>query len=306
MYTPLNYSKLNIVESSYIPSMVKNRNNRVYDYWCRSLYQRAISTLIINVPDRWQGNVKDFLYYCLYRYGFVAVFKHEKVGTVFNPCNISGFDFYYQPTDALIANPALPTRLELKIGTDCQLLRLTPDYLGIFDVIGYYAEKLAILDNAINISIINNKFSYILAGKTKAVTEALKKMMDKINRGEPAVFLDKTLVDDPQSKDTPFQFMERKNLKESYLTSDQLADMQTIINAFDAEIGIPTVPYHKKERMVTAEAESRNIDAMSRSLVWYESLNNSMQKVNAMFPDLKLSVEMRYPVLEESEVSDNE
>jgi len=306
MYTPLNYSKLNIVESSYIPSMVKSRNNRVYDYWSRALYLRAISPIIINVPPKWQGNVKDFLYYCLYRYGYVAVFKHEELGIVFNPANLYGFDFYYQPTNAIITNPKFKESLDLKIGTECEIIKINPDFLGVFDIIGYYAEKLATLDNAINISIINNKFSYILAGKTKAVTEALKKMMDKINRGEPAVFLDKTLTDDPQSKDTPFQFMERKNLKESYLTTDQLADMQTLLNAFDAEIGIPTVPYHKKERMGTAEAESRNIDAVSRSLVSYDALKNSMDIVNAMFPELKLSVELRYPVLDEMEVLNNE
>lgn len=301
MYLPLNYKQLNIAESTYIPSMVKSMNNLVYDYWVRALFQRACSTLIINVPDKWDGSIRDFLYWCLFRYGFVAVFKTDELGTVFNPCNINGFNFYYQPTNVLIANPRLQSSLDLKIGEECELIKLTPDYRGIFDVINYYAEKLAVLDNAINLSIINNKFSYILAGKTKAVAEALKKMFDKINRGEPAVFLDSKLTDDPITKDSPFQFIERESLKNNYITTDQLADMQTILNNFDAEIGIPTIPYHKKERLVTAEAESRNIDSVSRSLVWFDTITNSLKDVNKMFPDLNLSAELRYNVMDDKE-----
>ena len=300
MYIPLNYEHLNIVESTYIPSMVKGRNNYVFSYWQRALYQRACSTLIIDVPDSWVGSVRDFLYWCLFRFGFVAVFQTDDLGTVFNPGNPYGFNFYYQPTNVLIANPALQSSLDLEIGKDCELIKLCPDYRGIFDIINYYAEKFAILDNAINLSIINNKFSYILAGKTKAVVEALKKMFDKINRGEPAVFLDGKLTNDPANKgDSPFQFIEReKSLKESYLTTDQLADLQTILNNFDAEIGIPSVPYHKKERMVVAEAQSRSVDAVSRSVVWYDTLKNSLKDVNRMFPELNLDVRLRYDIME--------
>lgn len=293
-YLPLNYDKLNKIENSYIPSMVKNRNNLVYAFWERSLFQRACSTLIINVPETWKGNIKDFLYYCLFRFGFISVFETPEFGKVFNPCTLKGMDFYYQPTDCIISNPALEEDLELKIGEKCELLKLTPDYMGIWDIIGYYAEKMAILDNAINLSIINNKFAYLLGAKTKAVAEALKKIFDKVNRGEPAVFYDTKIQDDPATKTEPFQYIERKSLKENYITDLQLRDMQTLLNNFDAEVGIPTIPYQKKERMVTSEAESREIDSTSRSVIWYDTLKNSMTEVNAMFPDLKLSVELRY------------
>lgn len=293
-YLPLNYNKLNKIENSYIPSMVKNRNNLVYAFWERSLFQRACSTIILNVPDSWKGNVKDFLYWCLFRYGYVSVFNTDELGTVFNPCTLKGFDFYYQPVESIISNPALNEDLTLKIGEKCELLKLTPDYMGIWDIIGYYAEKMAILDNAINLSIINNKFAYLLGAKTKAVAEALKKIFDKVNRGEPAVFYDTKIQDDPATKTEPFQYIERKSLKENYITDLQLKDMQTLLNNFDAEVGIPTIPYQKKERMVTSEAESRQIDSTSRSVIWYDTLRNSIEEVNAMFPDLKLSVELRY------------
>ena len=191
----MNYEQLNMVDSSYIPSMVKTMNNKVFDFWVRSLFQRACSTIIINEPEQWNGQIRDFLYYCLFRFGFVAVFDRDEVGTVFQPCTLYGYNFYYQPTNALIVNPTLSQDLDLKIGEECQILKLTPDYLGIWDIITYYAEKLATLDSAINMSIINNKFAWIVGAKNKAAAEALKKLFDKINRGEPAVFFDKKLQD---------------------------------------------------------------------------------------------------------------
>lgn len=298
-YYPLNYEKLNIAAGTYNPSMIKSYNNKTFAFWERSLFQRAISVLGFNLPEEWQGNVKDFFVYCLFRFGFVAVSENAKLGKFFQPCTLSGYNFYYQPTKVIITNPLYSD--ELEIGKDCELIKLTPDYIGIWDVISYYAEKLSVLDNAINMSLINNKFAFILGARNKAAGEALKKVLDKVNNGEPAVIYDMKLLNDPTDKAEPWQFLERKDLKASYLTTEQLADFQTILNNFDAEIGIPTVPYHKKERMVESEAESRIIDSTSRSRIWFETLTSSIAKVNAMY-NLDISVELRYK--QESEGSD--
>ena len=123
----------------------------------------------------------------------------------------------------------------------------------------------------------------MVGARNKAAAETLKKMFDQINSGQPAVFFDKNLMNDPRDKAEPWQFLERQNLKQSYITTDLLADFQTILNNFDTEIGIPVIPYQKKERMVAAEAESRVLDGTSRSSVWLETLNNSAVLVNEMF-----------------------
>lgn len=290
-YLPLNYNQINVAAGSYNPSNVKSFNNKTYEFWERSLFQRACSVLTFKLPKEWQGSVRDFFYYCLFKYGYVSVFETDKLGKVFQPCSLYGFDFFYQPTEAIISNPLYNDRL--KIGEECELIKLTPDYKGVWDIISYYAEKLSLLDNAINMSLINNKFAFLIGARNKTAGEALKKMLDKVNRGEPAVIYDMKLLNDPQDKAEPWQFLERKNLKESYLTSDQLMDFQTILNNFDTEIGIPVLPYQKKERMVTSEAESKIIDATSRSVVWFDSLTSSLEKVNDMF-NLGLDVSLRY------------
>lgn len=300
MYFPFNYDSINAVEGSYIPSMVKN-NSYSFTYWQRSLFQRACSTLDFTLPDVWTGKVRDFFYYCMFRFGFVAIFKRFEYGQVFSPCTISGRDFYYQPTDVIVTNPSIKESLKLQIGTDCELLKLTPDYLGIFDIINYYAEKLATLDGAINMSLINNKLAYIVAARNKTAAEALKKIMDKVNAGEPTVVYDKKLLlpDDENDEASPFQTWERTDLKASYITTEQLQDFQTILNNFDTEIGIPVLPYAKKERMVTSEAESRIIDSTSRCRVWLQTIRSSIDEVKQLYPDINLDVKALFEEIKE-------
>ena len=306
MYIPMNYEKLNNINSLYIPSNVK-LNSQIFNFWERSLFQRAMSIIDIDVPEEWRGSVKDFLYYCLFRFGSVAVFYRPETGISFNPGNLYGYDFYYQPTNYLIANPTLNESLDLKIHVDTEIIKLTPDYCGIWDIISYYAEKLSMLDSAINMSIINSKLAWIIGARNKSFAQTVKKIFDKINRGDPLVVYDAKMQDDPQTKKEPWQFLERTSIKNSYITSDLLTDFQTVLNDFDNQIGIPTVPYQKKERMVTYEAESRMMDGTSRAVVWKKTLDESFELVNAMF-GLDLSCELRFDPedIKEQEVSGNE
>ena len=308
MYIPMNYEKLNNINSLYIPSNVKYMNSQVFNFWQRALYQRAISVIDIKVPEEWNGSIKDFLYYCLFRFGSVAVFERPETGIAFNPGTLKGYNFYYQPTNYLIANPMLERSLDLEIGTDCEIIKLTPDYMGIWDIIIYYAEKLSLLDSAINMSIQTNKLGWILGARNKSIAQTIKKIFDKIQRGDPLVVYDAKMQDDPQTKKEPWQFLERTNIKNSYITTDQLQDFQTILNNFDCEVGIPTIPYQKKERMVTSEADSRIIDSTSRSIIWKNTLDESFKLVNKHY-GLDLSCELRFydqDATEDKEVPDNE
>lgn len=72
------------------------------------------------------------------------------------------------------------------------------------------------------------------------------------------------------------------------MTDKILTDMQTIVNNFDREIGIPSLPYQKKERMVTSEADSTIIDSQSRILTWFETLKSSIENVKNYFQNLNV------------------
>ena len=304
-YMPLNYEKINNIEGHLQPSMLKYANSVTYAYWQRSLYQRAISTIkFTGLPETWEASVKDFFYWCVFSYGYVGIFNSDKFGLSFQPGGLYGWDFYYQPTEFIVANPKL--RKRFKIHKECEILKLTPDYRGIWDIICYYAMLLSQLDSGINSSIINNKFAYLLAAKNKGAAETLKKIFDRIAQGDPAVVFDASLLpQDPESKDDPLTFIERSNLKQSYLTTDQLMDRDTLLADFDAEIGIRSLPYNKKERLVTAEAESREQDSTARLMVWKATLDSSLLLVNDMF-DTDIKAELAYDKEGENNVSEQD
>ena len=292
-YIPLNYNQINNIEGHLQPSMLKYCNSVTFAYWQRSLFQRAISTIDFKgLPENWEGSVRDFFYWCIFAYGYVGVFDSDEFGLSFQPGCLYGFDFYYQPTEFIVANPKLSKRF--KIHEQTEIIKLTPDYRGIWDIISYYAMLLSALDSGITMSIVNNKFAFLMGAKNKAAAEALKKIFDKIASGEPAVVFDNNLLPlDPQSKEEPWSFLDRPNLKQSYLTTDQLMDRQTLLSAFDAEIGIKSLPYNKKERLVTAEAESREQDSTARLMVWKNTLDSSLKLVNNMF-NTNITAELNY------------
>ena len=238
------------------------------------------------------------------RFGFVSIQdltgkgkRGDELGVCFSPVNLTGINFYFQRTLAVLSNPTLDESFTLEIGKDCALVCMTPDKMGIWDVIERYALLLSNLDNAINMSIINSKIPFILGGKTKAAIQTLKKIMDKVNSGQPAVFYDSRIQDDAQSKDTPFQFLKLlENPKQNYLTTDQLMDLHTILSDFDSEVGIPTIPYQKKERETSFESQSKLADGQARSLVWERTINDSIKEVKKLYPDLQLSFKLRWEV----------
>ena len=243
---PMFYPQLNMLAGTHIPSSYHTKNTLAFDFWTRAFYERLINGLKINVP--WDGDVKDFFNYCLYGNGFVCIFKTDEYGLSFQPCNVSGYDFYYRPTQAIVTNPVF--QKTFKIGEDCEILKLTPDYLGCFDIIYYYAEKMAELDCALKISISNEKNPKIYGASSKAKAETLKKIMDKVNQGNAVQIYDNRLFKSSDNEDEPLTLF-GNDARDNYMTDKILNDMFTIISRFDTEIGIPTIPYQKKERMVT-------------------------------------------------------
>lgn len=283
MYTPRNYSQINLAAGINLPSTAKNRNNRSYNYWMRSLFERVWSVLDFNFPDEWSVDRCNLAKYCILRFGYVMITNTNQYGLIAQPVELSGYNIDYAFTDAILTNPAMPRSTTFKIGIDCEIVRLTPTYEGVWDIIDYYAGKLSNLDNSIDLAIKNSKFAWMLGAKNKSTAQALKKMLDLINQGESAVVYDKAIENDVNSADTPFQFMPFADLKNNYILTDLLQDFNTILHNFDTEIGINNVPFEKKERLVTAEAESNESDAKARLNVWLESLNECFKRVNAMY-----------------------
>lgn len=282
MYKPYGAEQYAFWSNTYQPSTSKSFRNSAFIFWERALFQRAASVNEIILPEEWNGNIYDFFKYVLYRGGYLVVFNNDKYGTIFQPCTLSGYNLYYQPTEVLVSNPALSNVGQLTIGENCELLKLTPDYIGIWDIITYYAEKLALLDGSLNMTFINSKIAYVVGAKNKSAAQALKSIMDKVSEGQATVVYDKTIECETDGKE-PWTVFDRRSVKESYIGEELLRDFSTIMDSFDREIGIPTLPQEKKERMVVDEAKGKILDSISRASMWEECFNESAKRVNDMF-----------------------
>ena len=309
MYRPYFAEAINKFDAYHRPSTVKARNNKTYEYWERALFERALFSIEFDKwPSEWGGRIKDFITYILFRNGFGAVIKHPALGILFQPCSVSGYDVYYQPTEALIANPKFTgkDKKRYEIGKDAAILQLTPDYMGIWDIIDRFACELSSMDNALDMSMINNKIAWMFGAKTKGAASALRKAFDQIQEGEPLVVFDQRIADDTTTKTEPFQHVDF-NVKGNYITTDLLADMCSILRNFDAEIGIPTLPYEKKERMTRFEAQSKQSDGIARACLWRDTLQRSFDEFNELFGfDVKVKYNYEYMLDTESDdITDN-
>lgn len=292
MYYPLNYNKVTWVRGHYSPANVKSFNNVTYSYWERDLYQKFISVFDFTIPDEWNGSTRDFFMWCLVRFGYVIVSKNDEFGYFFQPASPKGYNLYYQPTQMVVGNPIL--HKTFTIGEDCEVLKVTPDYWGLWDIISYYAEKLSTLDVSINTNIINSKFAFVAGARNKADAEALKTVADRINKGETGVIVDKALkpVNPIDGKEEPFFVTTFQDVKGNYILDGLLRERQSILNDFYNTISITTLPYEKAERFVSSEAESKTAESMARMRTIKETIDSSIVNIKKLYPDIKLDFEL--------------
>lgn len=286
MNLPFYYDYKNARNSTVNPSTVHVRDTGLQRYFARYLLQKTISVFKWDMPKTWSRN---YLLYTLYCWGYVAVINTDKFGVIPQQCTLGGFDVFYQPKFATVANPLLRGILNPVIGKQCELLRLQPDYGGVMDIVNFYADMLALSAETASTNLLNSKLAYVFASDGKAGAESFKKLYDQIASGEPAAYIDKNLYRDDG---TPTWNFFNQNLKETYIAGDILNDMRLWEMKFDNEIGIPTTNTTKKERLITDEANSAIEESRTKAQLWLDELQESCRKINNMF-GIRLWVDWR-------------
>lgn len=287
-YIPANYSEINRYQGSYKPSTMLCTNNAEVDFYERSLYERVESNLVFTMPKEWD---EAYFKYVLMGVGYIAIVNTEKYGVIPQWCSLTGIGLFLQPTHVNIHNQYVNIN-SAQIGKDCALIKFTHDYTGIWDIIHHYAEKLAIASTSVDMNMFNSRLAYIIGAKNKANAETIKKAIDNINAGNPNVVIN-TKLSCGESPDSPLWEEYSRDVKQSYIATDILNDMQTIMNDFDSEIGIPNANINKKERLITDEVNSNNAETMSRILTWIDSMKPGLEMANKLY-GLNLSVRTRW------------
>lgn len=284
---PVEYDYVNLFNSRFSPSTIHAHNTGLARYFQRYLLQKALSVFKWNnLPKEWST---DYFLYTLYCRGYIAIIETDKFGVIPQGGALYGYDVFYQPTNIIISNPLLRGIIQPRIGTECAVIKLQPDFGGILDIVSYYADMMAICAEAVAVNVMNSKLSYVFSAKNKPQAESYKKMFDGVASGELAVVIDKNLFDE---EGKPCWQPFNQNVKESYIAADILTDMRKIEAMFDTDIGIPSANTDKKERLITDEVNANNVETASKCEVWLETIKKGLDVANKLF-GLSLSVDWR-------------
>ena len=291
---PVYYEYNNLYNGMIDPSTV-HTDSTLKGYFMKYLLERVFSVYEFEgLDENWN---KSYFLYTLFCLGFVCFFKTDKYGVIPQHCTLSGRGLYYQPTTCIISNPLLDKAYQLRIGRECELVKLQPNYSGVMDIISYYSDMLALSSEAITSNLVNSKMAYVFMVNNKQEAESFKKLFDELNANNPSVYADKKLFNEDG---TPNWLMFNQNLKQTYITDDLLVDMNKWLDMFNTEIGIPNANTEKKERLLTDEVNANNVDTISKASVWLESIQEGLDKVNAMF-NTNISVRFRFDLKDTAE-----
>lgn len=279
------YTLSNLYTAGQQPNTIHVSDTGLSYMFRKQLFEKAISVFDFSMPDNWD---KDYFRYSLFMFGNVTIFDSGVFGVIPQYGALSGYNVFYMPDEALVANPLLPAINRLKIGRDCEVIKLRPDYSGIMDIVGYYADQMALITETFTCDIQNSKLSYIFMATNEAQAQAYKKMYDSIYKGEPNVVIDKKLLG-PDGEPQWQSF--NQQLKNTYIGDLLIDALNAVEDRFCTLIGIDNANTDKRERLISSEVEANKAETKALSTLWLDTMQKGIRKANEMF-SLDLSVKL--------------
>ena len=198
------------------------------NYWERSLFQRMRTLFKIDgLPEGKAGQAiidKDAFLYGLFMRGYLVCFNTRQYGITFQPGTPTGYGLQGQPTGVQVATPYFNFSRPLTIGVECEVLKLTPDYTGIWDIVQKYARELQLVEIAIRQSSINARMAYILAASNDKQKASLESLMEKVANGSPYMIYNEGLKQNKLqtgAPELPWAQWDR-DLKKNFILSSSL------------------------------------------------------------------------------------
>ena len=286
---PMGYNMLNLINAAVSPSCVHSTNTMVFHFFVKYLLQRLISVFKFEgLPDEWAPN---YFNYVLFGIGYIAVFNTDRYGVIPQECTIGDrVTLFRQPSIALVTNPVFDRTYQLKIGEQCEVIKMQPDWGSGLDIVSTYADLMTMAIESAGINMYNSKAGFVFFADSKAGAESFKKAYDDISSGNPMAVIDKSLLREDGTPNWQF-FM--PSVGQNYITGDLLNDMRTLENQFNSFVGIPNANTQKRERLISSEVEANSVEISTLPIIWLETMRRDIEKVNRMF-GLNISVSLRF------------
>lgn len=268
------------------PSAVKGRANSATEYHRRYLYNLIYSVFEFDLPKDWALN---YFRFWLFHFGSLAAIYTKEFGWIPSPYGVEKINHQYQPAVINVTNPFLKGSKTGVVGINCEIIRLLDDYYGLDDLVTEYAQKLAQVDKAININLMNCNVSKAFPAKSKKDAEDVKEAYGRATEGEPLILINKDVLNGDDKRLVNLF----GDVKSDYIVGDLLQAKRTIINEFLTKIGIKNANYDKRERLNADEVNQNNDETSSIVSVMLENLQACFEKLNAI-SGLNCSVKLRF------------
>ena len=255
-------------------------NSAAFSYYCRTLFRKAMSIYKFEgIPDYWD---LDYMISVLLANGFITI-TDTQMGVLPLRCGVSGYNVFNHPTTVIVANPVLGN-FERTIDEDCALVKISYDYRGILDIIYRYAYMLAECDCSISVNLMNSKVAFIGLVESKQQANSMKAMYDMISKGEPAVFVKGSQI----NQDTILY----NHVKENFIASDIQLLKRKIMSEFLTEIGVNNANTEKRERLTDNEVEANDSEIQLNAGYWLDNIKEGFEVANRLY-NLNLSISLK-------------
>ena len=280
------YEFINGYNSIVSPSTVHVKNTGLARFFKRYLLQEAMAPFKWTLPE---NVAENYFKMVLYVWGYIGIIEDPGYGVFPQHGGLGGYTAQYQPAYMLIDNPVLNLHIRPVIDRDVALIRLQPDYMGLFDLVDFYGDLMALSAETAGVNILNSKLSYVFAADNKAAAESMKKLYDNIASGEPAQYVDKNLFDDEGHLKVE---LFTQNVGQNFIADKLLESLRIIRCMFLTAIGIPNANTDKKERLIVDEVNANNFETQANCAQWLEELQKGCKKAREMF-GIEISVDWR-------------
>lgn len=280
-------------KSSYKPKNV-NGQFAIRTQFYKQVIRNIIKGIFkITVPE---GMTDDYILNTLIYFGYV-IFTDTEAGVLGLRGTVTGNNYLYMPTGATIVVPGLK-EMRRKIGKDCELLYLERTTDGWFytfrNLIDVYAEKFASADAAIDVNLMNSRAAFMVQAETKAQAQTIKTMYAQISEGEPLV----VYKENELSKDGLQAFF--GNVRNNFIVTELQDAKRSIMNELLTVLGVNNANTDKRERLITNEVDSNNIELAVNVGTWKRNMKNCTDKIKTMFPNCGFSIELAFDPEERS------
>ena len=223
--------------------------------------------------------------------GHDVIFEVPQYGVITCNTNIFNFDVYYNPTDAIFANPLLRTK-KLSIGDNCEVIynsSLKDNVLYIksdssmLTFIQRYSRMLADIESTINIYTVNTRLTSYPVASNDNVAKSIKLFFKKLRAGRSTIITDDAIIQEFRNVD-----INRSSIRDGL--NDLLIARDKILEMFFRDIGVKM--YNPKKAQVSEDELQVNNQMLIISLDdMLEERRRGLEKVNKMF-GLNISVDI--------------